>query len=150
MTRAGAIQRLLGFDFGVRSIGVAVGNRLTGTATPCGAVSAEEGRPDWTALDALLNEWRPDALVVGLPLNMDDSESPLCDAARRFSRRLSARYHLPAFMVDERLSTREASGRLDGTPAGARGRPRSKADNDAAAACLILETWLQEAPSDGS
>lgn len=150
MSGPATAQRCLGFDFGLRSIGVAIGNRLTGTATPCGAIRANEGRPDWPALDALLAEWEPDVLVVGLPLNMDDSESVLCDAARRFSRRLSARYHLPAFMVDERLSTREASGRLNGSPTGSRGRPRSKAENDAAAACLILETWLREAPTDDS
>ncbi len=145
MTEAASnAQRLLGFDFGLRSIGVAVGNRLTGTATPCGAVRADTGKPDWPTLDAVLAEWQPDALVIGLPLNMDDSESELCDAARRFSRRLSARYHLPAFMVDERLSTREASGRLSGDQQTARSRPRSKAETDASAACVILETWLRE------
>lgn len=144
MADSATLQRLLGFDFGLRSIGVAVGNRLTGTATPCGAVAAREGKPDWAALDRLFAEWKPDALVVGLPLNMDDSDTSITDAVRRFSRRLSARYHLRAFLVDERLSTREASGRLDGDPAGAPGRPRSKAENDAAAACLILETWLRE------
>ncbi len=145
MAEPAPAERLLGFDFRLRSIGVAVGNRLTGTATPRGAVTARDGVPDWAALDRLLAEWRPDALVVGLPLNMDGSESPLSEAARRFSRRLSARYHLRAFMVDERLSTREASGRLDGGSSAAAGRPRTKAENDAAAACLILESWLRDA-----
>ncbi len=131
--------RYLGFDFGTCSIGVAVGNALTGTASPCGVIRAQQGRPDWDALDPLLAQWQPAGLVVGLPLHMDAGESEMSAAARRFSRRLAARYHLPAFMVDERLSSREASGRMDGKV-----RIQSKAQNDAAAACLILETWLQE------
>lgn len=140
MSGVGAAEtRYLGFDFGDRSIGVAVGNASTRTATPVAALLARDGKPDWPSLDALVQEWQPAGLVIGLPLHMDGSESPMSEAARRFSRRLSARYHLPAFMADERLSSQAADAELD-----AQGLPRSKARNDAAAACLILETWLRE------
>lgn len=134
-----ATARYLGFDFGMCSIGVATGNGISTTASPCGVVTARDGKPDWDALDALVREWQPAGLVIGLPLHMDGRESEMSERARRFSRRVSARYHLPAFLVDERLSTRAASGKLDGAD-----RHRTKAENDAAAACVILESWLRE------
>ena len=68
---------LLGFDFGTKSIGVAVGQQLTGTARPLTALKAQEGTPDWNLIEKLLKEWQPDYVVVGLPLNMDGTEQPL-------------------------------------------------------------------------
>lgn len=136
MNAGAPTQRVMAFDFGLASIGVAVGNAHTGTATPAGAASARNGRPDWSRLDALVREWQPDLLVVGAPLNMDGSDSEMAGNARRFLRRLQARYHLPCQMTDERLTTFEA--RM--TPGAG---PRNKPELDAAAACVILESWFR-------
>lgn len=132
-------QQLLAFDFGMRHIGVAIGQSLTQTASPLAPVTARDGIPDWPALERLFAEWQPDALIVGLPLNMDGSESQLSALARKFGRRLAARFRLPVCMHDERLSSREAREALAERPAGSRGRPPSV---HSAAAVVILESWL--------
>lgn len=132
-------QTLLGFDFGTKRIGIASGQALTGNAGPLTPVAARDGIPDWDRLDAVLKEWQPEALVVGLPLNMDDSESELSNLARKFGRRLHARYRLPVFMQDERLSSREARATLGE----AWGRRKGKLPSlDSTAAVLILESWF--------
>lgn len=135
---------LLGFDFGTRRIGIAVGERSTGSASPLTTLRAVRKQPDWAAIDRLIDEWRPVALIVGLPLNMDGSDNEMTARARRFSRQLHGRTHLPAHLTDERLTTVEAASRLyaSGTfPDRAEGRV------DAMAAQIILESWLAEAPS---
>jgi putative Holliday junction resolvase len=122
---------LLCFDYGEKRIGVAVGQSLTGTATPLEIVAVRRGRPDWERIDALVDEWRPDAVVVGNPLNMDGTRQPVTDSADRFARRLEGRFGLPVFRADERLSTVEAKNLL-----------RRTRNLDAVSAQLILETWL--------
>lgn len=134
-------QRVLGFDFGTKRIGVASGQAVTGTATPLSPVPARDGIPDWPALDALLASYQPQALVVGLPLNMDDSESELSHLARKFGRRLAARFRLPVFMCDERLSSHSARGLLMEVQSRRRGRLPAL---DSTAAVLITEAWLAE------
>jgi putative Holliday junction resolvase len=131
---------LLCFDYGEKRIGVAVGQTLTGTATALSTLAARAGAPDWNALAALLAEWDPDALVLGLPLNMDGTEQPLTARVRRFARRLSQRHPLPLYFADERLSTREARSR-EGAAAPREGR-------DALAAQIILEGWMAGARLD--
>lgn len=134
-------QRILGFDFGTKRIGVASAQAVTGTATPLPTIPSRDGIPDWGRMDALLAEWAPEALVVGLPLNMDDSESELSHLARKFGRRLHARYRLPVFMCDERLSSHSARGLLMEVQE----RRRGKLPNlDSTAAVLIAEAWLAE------
>jgi putative Holliday junction resolvase len=133
------IATVVGFDFGTRKIGVAAGQSLTGSASPLEAIRQRDSRPDWQAINAILEEWRPDALVVGLPLNMDDSESELSRRARRFARQLQGRFQLPAFLVDERLSTREARERL-----GARARKGPDPRVDSLAAVLIIESFFNQ------
>lgn len=130
--------RILGFDFGMRSIGLAVGNLQTGTVTPLGANRARDGKPDWEQMDANIHEWQPDAIVVGIPLNMDGSESEMSALARKFLRRLHARYHLPCHAIDERLTTFEARENLG------RQREFNKAKLDATAASIILRNWLEQ------
>lgn len=128
----------LAFDYGVRQIGVAVGQTLTGTATPLGVIRARDGQPEWGEVERLLKEWRPGLVLVGLPLNMDGSESDFCARTRKFARRLRGRFGTPVQMVDERLSTREAKER-----GGSRESYRdSPVDN--LAAQIILESWLRE------
>lgn len=134
-------QRVLGFDFGTKRIGVASAQAITGTASPLGPVPARDGIPDWAKLDALLAEWKPEALVVGLPLNMDDSESELSHLARKFARRMFARYQLPVFMCDERLSSHSARGLLMDLKGQRRGKLPSL---DSTAAVFIAEAWLAD------
>lgn len=120
----------MAFDFGTKRIGIAVGQKITGTATPVTVVKARDGKPEWQVLDRLVEEWKPAVFVVGLPINMDGTESDMSKAAARFGRRLHGRYGIRIELVDERLSTFEA-------------REFETPDQlDAIAAKLILETWL--------
>jgi putative Holliday junction resolvase len=139
---------LLGFDFGLRKIGVAVGQTVTGTATALETVRTRGQRPDWKRLEAIVREWQPEAAVLGLPFNMDDSEEDWSDRVHRFARQLHGRFGLNVHLIDERLTSLEARRQLalhDNSP-----------DDriDAFAAKLILETWLADtivrAPNPGS
>lgn len=129
---------VLGFDFGTRKIGVAVGQTVTGTATPLATLPTRDEAPDWAAIGRLVADWQPEALVVGLPLEMNDTEAPVAARARRFARQLEGRYRLPVHLADERLTTREAKRQLG------RDGIRSTVPVDAVAARLILETWLND------
>lgn len=129
----------MGFDFGQRRIGVAVAQTLTGQARALKTLKAVNHKPDWDAIQALVDEWQPTQLVVGMPLNRDDSEHEVSAAARRFGNRLAHRCRLPVAWVDERLSSHEAAARL--ASGGTRGGPI-----DAEAAGVIAETWLAEHP----
>jgi putative Holliday junction resolvase len=131
------MSTLLGFDYGPRKIGVAVGQTLTASASPLTTIGAVRERPDWEAIGKLIQHWQPDALVVGLPLNMDDSEAEVAPAARRFARQLEGRFRLPVHLADERLTSREAKNRWGK-------RVRRIEELDAFAAKLILETWLDD------
>ena len=130
-------ETLLAFDYGEKHIGVAVGQTLTRTANPLESIRVSGAQPDWSAITRMVETWQPDALVVGLPLNMDGSEQNVTGQARRFGNQLSGRYRLPVHLVDERLSTREARERL--ASAGRAG----EADHPVAAQ-IILESWLSE------
>lgn len=132
-----APETVLGFDFGMKRIGVAVGNALTRTATPLLVLPAQDGAPDWEHIRSICTEWQPARLLVGLPLNMDGSESELSARARRFGNRLNGRTGLPVEMVDERLTSFAARGELRDA-----GNRRGKAALDALAASLIVESWL--------
>lgn len=136
-----AIKLLLGFDYGSKQIGVAVGQVITQSARELCVLKAQNGVPDWQKVEALIKEWQPDAIVVGLPLNMDGSKSEMSERAEKFARRLHGRFNLPVFTHDERLTTFEAKGeRLrQGQHGGYRDNPV-----DAIAAALLLQGWLQE------
>jgi len=129
----------LAFDFGTTRIGVAVGQTLTGTATAIAPVSARDGIPDWSQIDQIMQEWSPDALVVGIPLNMDGTISDMARRARKFANRLHERYRLPSYLMDERLSTREAKA-IHHAAGG--GHNYKKESVDGIAAQLILESWF--------
>ncbi len=134
-------RTLLGFDFGTQKIGVAVGQELTGTARPLQVVRVVNLRPDWSMITEIFNTWKPDAAVVGIPLNMDGSEQPMTASAQRFQRQLEGRYQLPVYAADERLTSREAESILYAD--GKRGKVQA-GELDPIAAQLILETWLQD------
>jgi putative Holliday junction resolvase len=134
---------VIAFDFGGRRIGVACGDTLSRSASPLTAITAGPEGPQWPAIDALIAEWRPTRAVVGLPYNVDDSESPMAARARAFAAAVGTRYGLPVDLVDERYSSLEAAERLrSARQSGLRRRRVEKADVDAAAACVILERWF--------
>ncbi|WP_202960786.1 Holliday junction resolvase RuvX [Marinimicrobium sp. LS-A18] len=132
-------MQLLGFDYGLKNIGTATGQTLTGTATPQPPLRARDGVPDWSEVEALLREWQPELVLVGLPLNMDGTESELSARARKFANRIHGRFGVAVEMVDERLSSFEAKGEVM-----ARGGSRDYGKNpvDSIAARLIVETYL--------
>ena len=127
------IKSLLCFDFGTKRIGVAVGQTITQTATPLQTVRNINNHPDWNNIEQLIDEWQPDALVVGLPLNMMDEVQEMTIASEKFMRQLHGRFHLPVYSIDERLSSFEAAQRTGKTT-----------DLDPVAAQAILETWFAE------
>ena len=140
-SKAKPLRLLLGFDYGSKQIGVAVGQVITGQARELCILKAQNGVPDWQMVEALIKEWQPDAIVVGLPLNMDGTKSEMSDRAEKFARRLNGRFNLPVHTHDERLTTYEAKGQRlqQGQNSGYCERPV-----DALAAALLLQGWLEE------
>ena len=132
---------MLAFDFGTRSIGVAVGNTVLRVAQPLTTIVGEANTSRFNAIDALVAEWSPDRLVVGKPLDEDGSAIEMTARADRFARQLASRFRLPVARVDERFTTRAAATAL--TDAGVRGRARTAA-LDEVAAQLILLAWFDE------
>lgn len=139
-----ANRRVMAFDFGTRRIGVASGQEMLGTGKPLAMLPARDGVPDWDRIGSLLAEWKPDLVLVGLPLNMDDSENDMCARARKFGKRLHGRFHVDVEMVDERLTSFEAKGDVMAA-GGSRDFGRDGVDDRAAV--LILETWFNEQES---
>jgi putative Holliday junction resolvase len=141
----GSGRTLLGFDYGTKHIGVAVAQELTGTSTPLTTLPSRNTNPDWETITRLIRDWRPAALVVGIPLNMDGTEQPMTQAARRFARQLEGRYRLPVHLADERLSSVEAGQLLHerAADAGTR-RSRRRRELDEVAAHLILQTYFSQ------
>jgi putative Holliday junction resolvase len=130
---------VLAFDFGTRRIGVAVGEMMLGSARPLTTIAAEANAARFQAIAALINEWRPARLVVGLPLALDGSEHEMTARCRRFARQLEARYRLPVELVDERLTSVDAEAQLKQRGLDWRAR---KAGVDAEAAAGILQDYL--------
>jgi putative Holliday junction resolvase len=136
---------VLAFDFGLRRIGVACGDTVSRSASALQAVPADLGKPRWQVIAALMRDWQPDMAVVGLPYNVDGSDSEQTLAARGFAAELARRYALEVAMVDERYSSLEAAARLKSArESGLRRRRVAKSDVDAEAACVILERWFSE------
>ena len=130
----------LGFDFGYKRIGVAVGQRLTCSASPLSTLNAKMGVPDWNSVGKIITQWSPEALIVGVPTCIDGSELYTTSAARRFAKQLRKHFSLPVHLVDERLSTVEARGQLFEQGGY---RKIKQTEVDSIAACVILEQWLQ-------
>lgn len=135
---------VIAFDYGLKYIGAAVGQSLTGTANPLATLKANDGVPNWDSIAALLREWQPQQLIVGLPLNMDGSSSELSQRAEKFARRLHGRFNLPVTMADERLSSFAAKGEIIEQ----RGSRDFKQQGvDSLAAVIILESWFRNTKS---
>jgi putative Holliday junction resolvase len=132
----------LGFDFGFKRIGVAVGQKMTCTANPLLTIAAVQGVPNWHEVKKIIAKWRPCALIVGLPTCIDGKELYTTSAAKAFSMQLHQQCSLPVHLVDERLSTKEAKAQLF-EEGGYRKLKNSSVDS--IAACVILEQWLHQA-----
>lgn len=134
------VKTLLAFDYGTKNIGVASGQTITRSANSLAPLKAKDGVPDWTLIGKLLAEWKPDLVLVGLPLNMDETESELSARARKFANRIHGRFGVKVELVDERLTSFEAKGEIM-----SRGGSRDYKNNpvDSIAARLILEGWLE-------
>lgn len=137
------IKSLLAFDYGTKNIGVASGQTITRSANAQAQLKAKDGVPDWNQIEKLLKEWQPDLVLVGLPLNMDGSESELSTRARKFANRLHGRFGVKVELVDERLSSFEAKGEVM-EQGGSRHYKLSPVDSIAAR--LILESWFENQP----
>lgn len=132
---------ILSFDYGLKRIGVAVGQATTGTATPLETV--RHGRePDWQAIGRLVADWRPAMALVGLPLDAEGEETPMSRAARRFAVALGERFSLPVEYIDERLTSRAAEARFVEQRASGALRRKHADRVDAIAAQIMLENWL--------
>ena len=133
-------QLIIAFDFGTQKMGMAVGSSLIESANPLPLFPMKDGIPNWDNLLKIVKQHQPNLFLVGLPLNMDDSESELSTRARKFARRLRHQTNMETLMVDERLTTREARDELDLYQAQGRGK---KLSADSIAAALFIESWYR-------
>jgi putative Holliday junction resolvase len=134
-------RTILGFYYGLKNIGVAVGQELTSTANPLTVIKARDGIPNWDEVHTLLDQWKPQLLIVGLPFNMDGTEQRMTAASRKFGNRLNGRFQIPVEWQDERLSTYEALEQL-----GIRSKLQAnkRDDVDRISAQIILQSWLNQ------
>lgn len=128
---------ILGFDFGTKKIGVAVGQLVTKTASPLKTIKAQSGEPDWNALNSIINEYQPNAFVVGLPLNLDGSESVTSEKARAFGEQLNQKFNIEVHYINEHLTSFVARRMAKES------KNKKGPSVDALAAALILQAWLQ-------
>lgn len=138
---------VIAFDFGLKRTGVAVGNTLTGSATPeCTLISKDE-RPDWEGITRLIEEWKPEQLVVGLPIELDSGpeikENPIKKRIERFCNQLQGRYNLKVDQENEQFTSIEAAARLKQLRQSGRKKKVTKDEVDKIAAAIILENWMQ-------
>ena len=134
-------QLIMAFDFGTQKMGMAVGQSIISSANPLPLFPMKDGIPHWDNLLKVVKQHQPNLFLVGLPLNMDDSESELSTRARKFARRLRHQTNIETLMVDERLTTREARDELDHYKAQGRGK---KLAADSLAAALLIESWYRD------
>ena len=131
----------MAFDFGLSKIGVAIGQSITKSASPIHNLKAKNGCPNWHDVNKLINEWQPDAIIVGLPLNIDGTEQPITKKAKEFLETIKKKYQLPTFLVDERFTTKSAKEQVF-EQHGYKGL--KKIPIDSIAAVLILEQWIND------
>ncbi|MBN1379508.1 MAG: Holliday junction resolvase RuvX [Gammaproteobacteria bacterium] len=138
-------QTILAFDFGLRRLGIAVGQSLTQTAQPLTTLICKNGTPDWHEIEKLQRQWQPNCFVIGLPLNADGSDSTATAAARKFAGHIEQRFSLPVYLFDERYSSVTAEELLKKLrQSGERRRQIRKEDIDKFAAAVILQSWFKE------
>jgi putative Holliday junction resolvase len=133
-------RTILTFDFGTKSIGVAIGQEITCTAAPLDALKANDGIPDWKAVETIYEQWQPDLVIVGLPLNMDGTEQPVTKRAIKFANRLHGRFRVAVETYDERLTTVDAKSMLFEL-GGYKKLTKNKIDS--VSACIIFTSWSE-------
>ena len=138
--------KVMSFDYGTKKIGVAFGQSISSTAKVVTIIEAKDGIPNWGAVEHLIKSWKPDFLIVGLPYNLDGTESKFLQRAVKFANRLNGRFNLPTFGVDECLSSESATQRL--LDEGDRKLTGTKIDG--VAAQIILETWFSSYEARGA
>jgi putative Holliday junction resolvase len=143
------ISILLAFDYGKRRLGVAVGQMVTGTATPLTTLQRRANRTDWAAIAALVQTWKPDAMVVGLPHGIHDDTHEIKAAIAAFRRQLEARFELPVYTADEAYTSTEAYAHLkERRRAQNDGKRIQKDEIDCLAAAILLEAWMSAHRTD--
>ena len=130
---------VMAFDYGLRNIGIAIGQRITKSASTFYAIKAKEGVPDWLKLDSIINEWEPSLFIVGDPFNMDGTKSEFQKKIAKFSTELKKRYEIDLHMIDERLTTKEAKERIKDKANGI----KDSANKHSISAQIILEDWFR-------
>ena len=136
-------RQVIGFDFGLKRIGLATGQTITCTASPLVTLQAVNQSPDWNGIEAHIRQWNPDALIVGIPYLLDGGETDITRAARNFGRELERRFKLPVYTIDESLTSFEAEQQLGQTTKIAE---HNKHEIDKMAAAIIVQSWLDSRP----
>jgi len=135
------ITSVLGFDYGKKRIGIATGQTITHSATPCKTLNQIDGNPDWSAIAFEIQQWKPQALVVGMPYHIDGSENKMTAAARQFAYELEKRFKLPVIEVNEALSSQQAEEVLKEHM---KINQHNKQEIDKMAAAIIVQRWLDQ------
>ena len=130
---------IMAFDYGLRNIGIAIGQNITKSASTFYAIKAKEGEPDWIKLDSIVKEWEPTLFIVGDPFNMDGTRSEFQKRISQFSSELNNRYKIRLHMMDERLTTKEAKERIKAKSSGL----NESANKHSISAQIILEDWFR-------
>ena len=138
------MSTVIAFDFGLKRTGVAVGNTLTGSATPECTITSKDEQPNWQIISKLIDDWKPSQVVVGMPVELDGTENPLKKRIDRFCNQLNGRYNLPVDQENEQFSSIEAAGRLKQLRQSGRKKKVKKEEVDKIAASIILESWMQK------
>jgi len=137
---------VLGFDFGTYKIGIAVGQKITGTANALTTITAVQHKPDWNKISQLITEWQPELLIVGLPLDEDGSGQDMTQRARRFGNQLRGRFNLKTIWIDERFSSLAAKSliieQIENNPQLGKKNTKNNLAEDAIAAQIIVQSWL--------
>ena len=132
---------VMAFDYGLRNIGIAIGQNITKSASTFYSIKAKEGKPDWIKLDSIVEEWQPSLFIVGDPFNMDGTKSDFQKRISKFSSELNKRYDVRVHMMDERLTTKEAKERIKNEVNGIKG----SSNKHSISAQIILEDWFRSA-----
>jgi len=135
------ITSVLGFDYGKKRIGVATGQTITFSATPCKTLDQIDGNPDWSAIKTEIEQWKPQALIVGMPYHTDGSENIMTAATRQFCHELEKRFKLPVIEVNEALTSYQAEKVLKEN---IKINKQNKHEIDRMAAAIIVQSWLNQ------
>lgn len=135
--------KILGLDYGMRKIGVAIGQTLLGTATPLGLISCQKGIPNWPQLSQFISEWFPDRIVIGMPYHLDESENEITEKVKFFGAQVATKYRLPVFFEDEKLTTKLVHSELAELSHYKKSPRKIPSLIDAYSACMIIESYIQ-------